>query len=122
MIKKIFFWGFAAVSVVLGALSPAAASELRDIALSADADSAQLTLDLTDVAPQRLFTLEHPDRVVVDLLDTHRAGGVHAPAPSGVVTEVRFGVQPHGTLRVVLQLRSALTAPGRSAARVVGWC
>jgi N-acetylmuramoyl-L-alanine amidase len=118
MIKKIFFWGLVAGSVVLGAGSPAVGRELRDIALSADADSAQLTLDLTDVAPQRLFTLEHPDRVVVDLPDTHRAGGVHAPAPSGVVTEVRFGVQPHGTLRVVVQLRSAL--PVHSAWAVGG--
>jgi N-acetylmuramoyl-L-alanine amidase len=118
MIKKIFFWGLVAGSVVLGAGSPAIGAELRDIALSADADSAQLTLDLTDVAPQRLFTLEHPDRVVVDLPDTHRAGGVHAPAPSGVVTEVRFGVQPHGTLRVVVQLRSAL--PVHSAWAVGG--
>jgi N-acetylmuramoyl-L-alanine amidase len=118
MIKKIFFWGLVAGAVVLGAESPAIGAELRDIALSADADSAQLTLDLTDVAPQRLFTLEHPDRVVVDLPDTHRAGGVHAPAPSGVVTEVRFGVQPHGTLRVVVQLRSAL--PVHSAWAVGG--
>jgi N-acetylmuramoyl-L-alanine amidase len=118
MIKKIFFWGLVAGSVVLGAGSPAIGAELRDIALSADADSAQLTLDLTDVAPQRLFTLEHPDRVVVDLPDTHRAGGVHAPAPSGIVTEVRFGVQPHGTLRVVVQLRSAL--PVHSAWAVGG--
>jgi N-acetylmuramoyl-L-alanine amidase len=118
MIKKIFFWGFVAGSVVLGAGSPAIGAELRDIALSADADSARLTLDLTDIAPQRLFTLEHPDRVVVDLPDTHRAGGVHAPAPSGIVTEVRFGVQPHGTLRVVVQLRSAL--PVHSAWAVGG--
>ena len=118
MIKKIFFWGLVAGSVVLGAGSPAVGGELRDIALSADAESAQLTLDLTDVAPQRLFTLEHPDRVVVDLPDTHRAGGVHAPAPSGIVTEVRFGVQPHGTLRVVVQLRSAL--PVHSAWAVGG--
>jgi len=118
MIKKIFFWGLVAGSVVLGARSPAMGGELRDIALSADAESARLTLDLTDVAPQRLFTLEHPDRVVVDLPDTHRAGGVHAPAPSGIVTEVRFGVQPHGTLRVVVQLRSAL--PVHSAWAVGG--
>ena len=118
MIKKIFFWGLVAGSVILGARSPAMGGELRDIALSADAESARLTLDLTDVAPQRLFTLEHPDRVVVDLPDTHRAGGVHAPAPSGIVTEVRFGVQPHGTLRVVVQLRSAL--PVHSAWAVGG--
>ncbi len=120
MIKKIFFWGFVAGSVVLGAQSPAMGGELRDIALSADAESAQLTLDLSDVAPQRLFTLEHPDRVVVDLPDTHRAGGVHAPAPSGIVTEVRFGVQPHGTLRVVVQLRSALPVHSAWAVRGEG--
>jgi N-acetylmuramoyl-L-alanine amidase len=32
------------------------------------------------------------------------------PAPAGVVTDVRIGSQPHGTLRVVVQLKSALPA------------
>jgi N-acetylmuramoyl-L-alanine amidase len=92
------------------AITPALAGELRGIGLSSAADSAQLTLDLTDIAAQRLFTLDHPDRIVIDLPRTQLMHGVRSPAPAGVVTSVRFGSQPHGTLRVVIELRSPLPA------------
>jgi len=116
MIKKIFLRGFVASLVTVGPLAAVQAAELRDIGLAADADSAQLILDLTDVAAQRLFTLEHPARVVIDLPGTHRASGLRAPPPSGVVAQVRLGTQPHGTLRVVVQLRTPLPAHSSWAA------
>ncbi len=96
--------------VAAAALTQAAAGELRGIGLSSGADSAQVTLDLTDGTAQKLFALDHPDRVVLDLPHTRLMHGVHAPAPAGVVTGVRFGSQPHGTLRLVIELRSALPA------------
>jgi N-acetylmuramoyl-L-alanine amidase len=108
MIKKVFRRGFAAAMVGAVAFTPALCAELRGIGLSSAGDSAQLTLDLTDGTKQSLFTLDHPDRVVIDLPHTERMHGVHPPAPTGVVTAVRFGSQPHGTLRVVIELRSAL--------------
>ena len=108
MIKKVFRRGFTAALIGVVALTPALAMELRGIGLSATADSAQLTLDLSDGAKQSVFTLDHPDRIVIDLPHTERMHGVHAPAPSGVVSAVRFGTQPHGTLRVVVELRSPL--------------
>ena len=43
--------------------------------------------------------------MVIDLQHTHRASALRPPAPSGVVTGVRFGSQPGGTLRVVVQLK-----------------
>src|SRR5205807_1836454 len=86
------------------------AAELRAVERSASDDGAQLTLDLSEGAQHKLFSLEHPDRVVVDLPNTHLADGVRAPGPEGVVTEVRFGAQPDGTLRVVAELKSALPA------------
>jgi len=110
MIRKAFCEGFAAGLLGLGAISVSAAAELRGIHLSASADSAQVTLDLTEGAAHKRFTLEHPDRVVIDLSQTHLASEVRAPAASGVVTDVRLGSQPDGTLRVVVQLKSALAA------------
>ena len=124
MIRKAFCEGFAAGLLGLGAISLGCAAELRGIQLSASADSAQLALDLTEGATHKLFTLEHPDRVVIDLSQTHLASEVRAPAASGVVTEVRFGSQLDGTLRVVVQLKSALAAhsawaPGEEGRRLV---
>ncbi|HYX75414.1 MAG TPA: N-acetylmuramoyl-L-alanine amidase [Steroidobacteraceae bacterium] len=108
MIKKVFRQGLAAVLLGTAALTPSLASELRGIGLSSAADSAQLTLDLTDGSAHKVFTLEHPDRIVIDLPHTERMHGVRAPAPAGIVTAVRFGSQPHGTLRIVIELQKAL--------------
>jgi N-acetylmuramoyl-L-alanine amidase len=128
MIPKTFREGFAAGLLGLGALSLGSslscAAELRGIELSASDEGAQLTLDLSEGAAPKLFTLEHPDRVVVDLPHTHLAEGVRAPEASGVVAEVRFGTQPDGTLRVVAELKSALTphsawAPEEAGHRLV---
>ena len=113
MIRKTFCEGFAAGLLGLGAISASAAAELHGIHLSTSADSAQVTLDLSEGATHKLFTLEHPDRVVIDLPQTHLASEVRAPAASGIVTDVRLGSQPDGTLRVVVQLKSPL--PARSA-------
>jgi N-acetylmuramoyl-L-alanine amidase len=110
MIRKVFRQGFVATLLGLGTLSPSVGAQLRGLHLSSDTNSAQVTLELTNGALQRLFTLDHPDRVVIDLPHTQLARGIRMPAPAGVVTDMRIGSQPHGTLRVVVQLKSALPA------------
>jgi len=110
MIRKAFRRGFVAALLGTGACYPLLAGQLQSIHLSSDSTSAQVTLDLTTPAAQKLFTLDHPDRVVIDLPHTTLAAGVRAPGPAGVVTGVRLGTQPHGTLRVVVQLKGALPA------------
>jgi N-acetylmuramoyl-L-alanine amidase len=110
MITKAFPSGLAAVLVGVGAFSPVTAAELRAIELSTSADTAEVALDLSEASAYKLFSLEDPDRVVLDLPNTQLVVGVRAPAPAGVVTAVRFGSQPGGTLRVVVQLKGALVA------------
>jgi N-acetylmuramoyl-L-alanine amidase len=113
MIKKVFRRGLAATLIGMAAFTPAFATELRGIGLSSAADSAQLTLDLTGAAAQRVFTLDQPDRIVIDLPHTARMHGLHAPPAAGVVTGIRFGSQPAGTLRIVVELRRALPVRSR---------
>jgi N-acetylmuramoyl-L-alanine amidase len=113
MIRKVFREAIVGCLVALGLSSPALAGELRSLVLTATADSAQLTLDLTGLSGQKLFTLDGPDRAVIDLPHTRLALGVRAPEAAGIVTSVRIGSRPGGTLRVVVQTRSPL--PARSA-------
>jgi N-acetylmuramoyl-L-alanine amidase len=110
MIKKVFRQGLAAALVGTAFITPTFATELRGIGLSSSVGSAELTLDLARAAAHNVFNLDHPDRVVIDLPHTERMHGVRAPAPTGVVSAVRFGSQPRGTLRIVVELRSALLA------------
>lgn len=112
MIRKAFLRGFIAALAGAASVFPVHGAELRGITLAAAENSAQLTLELSDAGKESVFTLDHPDRVVVDLPHTHLSAGVHAPGAAGVVSGVRLGSRPHGTLRVVVQLKSALPAHG----------
>jgi N-acetylmuramoyl-L-alanine amidase len=112
MIKKVFELGIAAVLVCGAGAAIAASAELREARLSATGASAQLTLDVSGITSQKIFTLDKPRRVVIDLAHTGVARGFRVPEGSGVVSEVRTGHQLGGTLRIVVQLRAP--APARS--------
>lgn len=110
MIKKAFQLGMVAAVISGASSSLAVAAELRDAHLSATATSAQLTLDVAGSASQKLFTLERPHRAVIDLMHTRRAGGLRMPRGSGIVSDIRTGEQPGGTLRIVVQLKENVAA------------
>jgi N-acetylmuramoyl-L-alanine amidase len=113
MIRKVFSPTIAAYLLTLAAVPAAGAAELRSIHLATTPDTALITLQLTGAPAAKVFTLDNPDRTVIDLPDTRARRSVPLPQASGVVSAVRFGHQPGGTLRVVVQLKSAL--PVRSA-------
>ncbi|MEN9705395.1 MAG: hypothetical protein RLZZ393_1274 [Pseudomonadota bacterium] len=100
--------GLLAACGLLAAWAPAAAAvEVRGIHLeTAGGPGAQLTLDLSAPSDRKLFTLENPARVVIDLPESRLAKGLRLPAGQGVVQSVRSGAQPGNTLRLVLQLES----------------
>jgi N-acetylmuramoyl-L-alanine amidase len=115
MIRKVFLrgsWCCLLVLVFAGTAS-AAPAELNDVRLSSRQTSAQVTLQLSSAATHKLFTLDGPDRVVVDLDGTRLGSNVRAPEGTGPVGAIRFGARPKGALRVVVELKSAM--PVRAA-------
>jgi N-acetylmuramoyl-L-alanine amidase len=116
MIKKAFQIGVVASLTVAVNLAWAASgsTELRGVRVStSSAGVTQVTLDLTGTPNQKLFTLDHPERAVIDLGNTRLRDGVRLPLGAGVVSGFRIGTQPGGTLRVVMQLKTL--TPTRSA-------
>jgi N-acetylmuramoyl-L-alanine amidase len=114
MIKKGFHTGVVAVLMATGNLAWASSgAELEGVRVSATPGGAQVVLDLAGVTTEKLFTLDHPDRAVVDLGNTHLGSGIRLPLGAGVVSGFRVGNQPGGTLRVVMQLNT--TVPARTA-------
>ncbi len=114
MIKKGFHTG--AVAVLMATTNLAWASsgaELEGVRVAATSGGTQVTLDLAGVTTEKVFMLDHPDRAVVDLGNTHLGSGIRLPLGTGVVSGFRVGNQPGGTLRVVMQLNT--TVPTRAA-------
>ncbi len=100
---------------------PAAAVSAR---IDASRDQTIIELALTEPAAFRIFTLDEPRRVIVDLPPlVWRAEAPVAPAASPLVSGLRFGVAPGGGGRMVVDLHApaevseAFTAPGRGEAQ-----
>ncbi|HEU4627673.1 MAG TPA: N-acetylmuramoyl-L-alanine amidase [Steroidobacteraceae bacterium] len=94
--------------------------ELRGIGVTVADGGARIELDTSAQTSAKFFTLNHPERVVVDLKNTRLASGVRVPEGSGVVATIRTGNRPGGTLRVVIELKSDLAARGKWMASPVG--
>jgi N-acetylmuramoyl-L-alanine amidase len=77
---------------------------IKDVRLWAGPDGTRLVFDLSAPTEHTLFTLDNPDRVVVDIpagvLEHSRA----LPEGQGFVKQLRAASQPNGDLRVVVDL------------------
>ena len=110
MIRKVFQFG---VLILLGvgpafvSAVAAAGARLSAVHLATSAAGARLTLDLSRVTGERLFTLQHPFRAVIDLPRTRVRPGLRLPGARGLVASIRVAPRPHGALRMVLELNAA---------------
>jgi len=85
-------------SVPLVALSSAT---VQDVRISAQTDSTRVVLELNAPTKQKIFTLDNPSRVVIDLTDTKL--NTVFPVGAGLVKSLR-SASNDGVLRVVLDL------------------
>jgi N-acetylmuramoyl-L-alanine amidase len=82
----------------------ASRATLDDVRLWSGPEGTRLVLDLSAPVRHKVFTVENPGRVVIDLAGTASALRRDLPAGQGPVRSVRSGPQADGSLRVVLDL------------------
>jgi N-acetylmuramoyl-L-alanine amidase len=101
MRKATFLLSFLLVTASLSAV----AGEVRNLRVWASPDSTRAVLDLDQRVDYRLFTLDSPSRVVIDIddVDLDRVLDLDEEH-SGVIRRVRHGVREGHDLRVVLDL------------------
>jgi len=91
------------ISAVTQAAAPA---RVGDVRLWTGPEGTRLVLDLSAPVSHEIFTLDDPDRVVIDLANTRLATRKGLPPGQGPVKSVRSGPQAGGGLRIVLDLDS----------------
>jgi N-acetylmuramoyl-L-alanine amidase len=108
MAGSLLRFGMAVVLIALPSLT-SAATQLQKAELNgASADSVQLVLALSATAAPKVFALESPNRVVIDLPATQLAAGTRMPRATGPIKSIRSGMKDRRTLRIVLELNRAL--------------
>ena len=98
------------IALILALFSiTASAAEINGFRVWTDPEKTRAVLDLSTRADYKLFTLDNPDRVVIDLNSFKLQARLHNDLDfdhdhSGVIETVRHGFPDKNTLRVVLDL------------------
>jgi N-acetylmuramoyl-L-alanine amidase len=95
----------------LSSVVVAAPPHIKDVRISATNDTTRVVFDLSQAVTPRVFTLDNPFRVVIDIVDARLDLAANAwPAAQGFIKEFRPGFQSNGALRVVLDVSQAVEA------------
>lgn len=111
--KRANFWA-ARAAISLAALLLAAGSDsatlVKDIRISSGPDGTRVVLDLSEPAKQKLFTLDRPDRIVLDISDAKLDLTKGWPAAVGIVKHTRAAKRDNGDLRLVFDIANTMQA------------
>lgn len=97
---------FAGLLFWLAGVCSADPAVVQGVRLWTGPDNTRVVIDLSGPAEHKLFTLDGPDRVVIDLRDTRLTRGVSAKGNQGIIQGLRTGIQNGVDLRVVLDLKA----------------
>jgi N-acetylmuramoyl-L-alanine amidase len=85
----------------------ARAATVQNVRAWSGPEGTRVVFELSGPAEHRVFALEKPDRVVIDLPRSTAAAGLRLDDPKGAVTALRTGARQDGELRLVLELNQA---------------
>jgi N-acetylmuramoyl-L-alanine amidase len=98
--------GVATMSAVPFVARAAAATNVKDIRLSSHDGYLRLVFDLDKSVDHSIFTLNKPERIVLDLKNTKMVHGmVDRVRANSMIRRIRSGVQNNDDLRVVFDLQ-----------------
>ena len=98
----------ASIFALILASGSASAADLQDMKVLEDDVGTRAVLSLQGAANYKIFSLQNPERLVLDLNESRLAPGFKLPAPNGAVASVRAGKPVAGTLRIVFDLGAAV--------------
>lgn len=101
--------GMAALTVISPSAFASTSVAVKRIHVSDEGGKTRVIFDLSGPVHHDLFTLSHPDRVVIDF-DNTRILGSGWRGSSPLVHDIRHAVRDHSDLRVVLDLKSDANA------------
>ncbi len=84
-------------------------SVLKDVRISQSDNETRLVLDLTEKVKYKLFTLNRPDRIVIDLYETDLQKGLKTKIKkSGLINEIRIARNNSRRIRMVIETSEIL--------------
>jgi len=101
--------------VLLASVSARAATTIENIRLWSEDGRTRVVLDLSYPVQYKIFTLQGPDRLVVDLKDGRLSDSLSKLPTGGMIRAIRTGVRANGQLRVVLDLNHKVRSRSFSA-------
>ncbi len=99
------------VALLLLPLRAAATVFVDDTRIWDAPDHTRIVFDVSEAVSYRMFQLNHPDRVVIDITHAKRRSfAQHRPPASSLIRKVRYGYPKSGVLRIVLDVRQNVKA------------
>ncbi|WP_224771093.1 N-acetylmuramoyl-L-alanine amidase [Pseudomonas sp. FEN] len=101
----------AVVGLLLAALAvdALAATQVKSVRLWRAPDNTRLVFDLSGPVQHSVFTLTSPDRLVIDINGATLGGALNVPTANTPITSVRAAQRTPTDLRVVVDLKKAVT-------------
>ena len=97
--------------------TPLYAAEVEEVRVWRAPDHTRLVFDLSERVDFNLFTLANPDRIVIDIENSSLTGSLAGLELSDTpITGIRSGTREGNTLRIVLDINSAVEPSGFSLA------
>jgi N-acetylmuramoyl-L-alanine amidase len=107
VLRKTLVTRCALLAILAGASWSGVAAEIRAVRVAATDAGTRVVLDLSGPVTHKAFLLDGPSRVVLDVARSSLRAKL--PQAEGAVTALRSGKLPHNGLRLVFEVKGAVT-------------